>query len=227
MYPLSQAIREHGWENFDVTVIASGLESPELGYEVEKVAIKLYNARVPDGYNTCRGGSGGPGFKKEQIGWGFGSKHTPEARAKMAAARAGWKNPTARPFEFKGLRYGCMADCVKATGLSRNVLYGCLKRGVARYLEPMIPGTYGRPKGSRTSDAARQQMSATRHRNMPSVERPIEVDGTEYRSIIAAVGVSGYSRDQLKKKLKRGEARYLTPHPPALITNANAHLLKE
>jgi hypothetical protein len=218
MYPLSEAIREHGWENFDVFVIARDLDSAELGYEVEKAAIQIYKALTPSGYNTTAGGPGGPGFPDGTRGWTYGSQHTPEARAKMATARAGWKNPRARPFEFKGLRYGCMEDCVKATGLSRNVLYGCLKRGVARYLEPMVEGTYGRPKGSRTSDAARQKMSAARLRNLPSRERPIEVDGVEYRSIISAVGVSGYTRDQLKKKLKRGEARYLTPHPPGLIT---------
>ena len=217
MYPLSQAIREHGWENFDVSVVAAHLDSRELGYEVERAAIKVYNSLVPNGYNTSEGGPSRAGIPWKPPST-LGYHHTPEAKAKMAAARAGWKNPRARQFEFKGMSYGCMEDCARATGLTRNQLYGCIKRGVARYLKPMVEGTYGRPKGSRTSDAVKQQMSATRFRNLPSRERPIEVDGQEYRSIIAAVGVSGYTRDQLKKKLKRGEARYLTPHPPALIT---------
>jgi len=212
MYPLYQAAREHGWESFDVDILNRARSLDEL-QAMEKAAILLYRTLVPDGYNQILEDRDKVKWLTTTAGWNKGVKHTPKARARMAASHTGAQNHRARVFEYQGVVYPCMQDCAKITGLTRNQLYGRMKRGQARYLTAGIPGDYGAPHYRHTMET-RAKMSAYRREHHPR-RRAIVVDGQTYPSIIAAVGVSGYTRDQLKRLLKKGVATYVTTSAPS------------
>jgi group I intron endonuclease len=209
MYPLSVAIRTHGWENFDVSVLSNHAQSLRELRELEEAAIKLFHSLHPHGYNQVETGNSVGTLREpsHRPAWNRGVTHSDTTKALLSSQRQGADNARARAFEYLGVIYGCMQECVTATGLSRNALYGRLRKGLARYLEPGFPGEYGAPHYTHTEDTKRQ-MSAYRLLHHPR-RRAILLDGKEYVSIVSAVGVSGYSRDQIKKKLKKGEATYL------------------
>lgn len=211
MYPLSQAIREHGWDSFDVTVLSHARNLPEM-LEMERGAITLYRTLHPDGYNYLNGGGGDwlGGGGRGKVPWNRGKSHTDVAKARMSAARIGAKNYRARAIEFNGVTYPCVEDCCKATGLTRQQMYRRVKLGSATYLTPAIPGNYGPKRKPTISPEAREKMSERRTGAKNWHARRILVNGVEYPSILDAVGVSGYTRMQLRRLLRTGEATYLT-----------------
>jgi group I intron endonuclease len=212
MYPLYVDVRKYGWDAFDCGVLSHVQSYDEL-YAAEKAAILLFRAMEPTGYNQIFDDHDRQKYWKGRThaGWNKGIPHTPEARVKMSESHRGAENHRARAFEYQGIVYPCMQDAVKVTGLTRNQFYIRLKRGDAKYLTPGIPGKYGAPSFHHT-DEAKRKMSEYR-REHSARRRPILLDGKEYPSIVAAVGVSGYSRDQIKKQLKRGRATYLAAPP--------------
>src|SRR5258708_4224892 len=74
---IAQAIREHGWENFDVTVLATSKSHDQL-LAMEAETMKSLNTLAPNGYNRSTYGS---------HAWTF----TAEERAKISRSTKGRK----------------------------------------------------------------------------------------------------------------------------------------
>jgi group I intron endonuclease len=79
---LSKAIKKHGEESFEITVLASAIECVENLRELEKQLISQNNTVAPFGYNLTNGGDGV-----------FGFKHSKESIERMSAQRLGRKMP--------------------------------------------------------------------------------------------------------------------------------------
>lgn len=207
MYPLYVDARKYGWNAFDIGVLSHARSYDELN-AMERAAILLYRSLVPTGYNQILDDNDRQKYSTNlPCGWNKGIPHTKEAKAKISAALSGASNHRSRAFEYGGIVYPCMQDCVKATGLTRNQFYTRIKSGAARYLTPGVPGRYGAPHYQHTEQAKRRMSEYRREHS--ARKRPILLDGQQHSSITAAVGVSGYSRDQIKRKLKQGIATYL------------------
>ncbi len=170
------AIRDDGWENFDVVVLAQPSTRGEL-LSMERVAIASANTMIPDGYNMTAGGDGQwkrpmtdkakaaiSAANSDRRPWNFGVKTGPmsedsrrkmsesrkgkttwnkgispssETRAKIAASsRHGASQWQARPLEYLGVRYDCITDACKATGLSMMQIRYRLQTGRAKDLRP-------------------------------------------------------------------------------------------
>jgi len=76
------AIRRYGAGAFEFKVLAVGPSGPWLN-DLEIRAVEAWNS-FNKGYNDTKGGDGGRGSKAR-----LGKTHTPEVRAKIAAARRG------------------------------------------------------------------------------------------------------------------------------------------
>ena len=59
---LQRAVKKYGIDVFDFTHIANAF-SWEMACDLEKMLIKEYNSRAPNGYNLTDGGDGGNGYK--------------------------------------------------------------------------------------------------------------------------------------------------------------------
>lgn len=90
---IAQAIREHGWENFDVAVIATANSLDEL-LTMEAEIMRRLNTLTPNGYNRSSYGS---------HGWNF----TAEERATISKATKG-----RQPWNM-GLSTGPMPEATK------------------------------------------------------------------------------------------------------------------
>jgi len=77
------AIRKYGVENFEWKIIRYCKTKEELNKQ-EKYYIKIYNTKIPNGYNLGSGGEGGD--------YWLGRKHTKEAKQKMSSKMMGNKN---------------------------------------------------------------------------------------------------------------------------------------
>lgn len=90
---LSQAIRKHGKDAFDVSTVASALpgSSIEALFNLERAVIAQERTKCPVGYNMTDGGDGTIGYvyTPEQCAARARRKHSAETRAKMSAARKG------------------------------------------------------------------------------------------------------------------------------------------
>jgi len=63
-YPIHNAIKKHGVENFKTEVIDYGMSREDLD-EKEKMYIRFYNSIVPNGYNIQLGGTTAGKFSEE------------------------------------------------------------------------------------------------------------------------------------------------------------------
>lgn len=83
------AIQKYGWDNFDHEILFSDL-SPEEAFAKEQELILEFDSRdYRKGYNCSSGGEcGAVGCSGERHHM-YGKHHTPEARAKISAARIG------------------------------------------------------------------------------------------------------------------------------------------
>jgi len=220
-YPLASAIREYGWDAFEVTELGRAESAKQLA-EMEKAAIVLYNSLVPHGYNLSPGGPGsGPMSEatreKQRLAhlgrtpWITGKQHTPEVKAKMSATRKGhgWNQ---RAVEFNGVAYPSAALAARAHSLSLTQMRRRLALGLARYLEPSkLPAGFGGwNKGKTASAEARRKMSEARKGRTFWKMRAIAYQGVTYPSVDAAMTATGLSRQNFKTLVKRGEAQYLT-----------------
>ncbi len=173
---LHVAIREDGWEQFDVLILAQPDNRVDL-LAMERAAIAAANTMTPNGYNMTAGGDGQWGrpmtpkaklaisqANSDRHPWNFGKKTGPmslESRQKMSTARLGkttWnkgvspslevrakmsasaprgaKQWQARPLELDGVRYDCIRDACRATGLSVMQVRYRLQTGRAKDLRP-------------------------------------------------------------------------------------------
>jgi hypothetical protein len=155
---LHQAIRDDGWEQFEVVELARPTSYQEL-LAMEVAAIAALGTLTPHGYNMTAGGIGqhlramteknkaaisranrgkptwntglktGPlsaelrkrlsEARKGQRAWNKGIPQSEEAKAKMRLnQKRGGAHPKARPIEYEGVRYPCVRDACKATGLT-------------------------------------------------------------------------------------------------------------
>ena len=91
---IDRSIKEHGWENFTVEVLAVCETIDELN-ECEKKKILEHNTKSPNGYNLTDGGEGIPGYKAPPelsarlSAQRKGRKITPEQAAKISATMTG------------------------------------------------------------------------------------------------------------------------------------------
>lgn len=207
---IAMAIRENGWENFEVSEVATASSHEEL-MSLERSAIALHKTLSPLGYNMDPGGGGLVPSSKKIVAWNKGIPHTAEARAKMSETRKGGRNARARKIEYHGVEYPCVEDACKALGLSRGQMNRRLKLGFAKFLTPAIVGNYGQQnKGKKASDEARAKMSAARKGKPMWQTRAIAFNGVRYDSIQLACEATGLSRMQMKTRLKNGVAVYVT-----------------
>lgn len=217
-YPLAVAIREYGWDNFEVLELSKPCTVEEM-WEMEKAAILLHRALVPTGYNLSAGGAGSsyqrtPEVRAKQaeaMRGRRGYRHSDAAKAKMADARSGSKNWRARPVEYHGVVYTCIKDAALANDLSSSQMQRRLRSGAARYLTPMKanasrPG----PKGFTHSAESRHRMSEQRQGARHWHARRVEVDGVEYSSILDAAKALSVTRQYIRTKINNGSARYLS-----------------
>lgn len=209
MVLIAKAIREHGWDAFEVMELNRAKTYAEL-MEMEKAAIVLYQTVTPNGYNILPGGGGlNSPFVKSHPAWNKGVPHTVEARKKMSMATRGEKNFRARSIRIYGVEYPTMNDACSALGLSRAQLYRRIAVGVADYVTAGRPGSYGRTTYSASMET-RAKMSAARKGAKNWNARQVEYDGQVYPSIEDACQATGLTRQQFKGRLKNGAARYLT-----------------
>jgi len=85
---LYAAIQKYGWENFEHKTLAAGL-TLEQANEMEAALISEHNTMSPNGYNLRTGGANSfhsDETKKRQREVKLGTKHTPEAIAKISRA---------------------------------------------------------------------------------------------------------------------------------------------
>jgi group I intron endonuclease len=80
-YLISCAIREYGWENFEVVVLGTAKTFEEL-MEMESAAIRTYGTFAPQGYNMT---AGGVGTKDRRHG-----EHTRRAISARTQGRRPW-----------------------------------------------------------------------------------------------------------------------------------------
>jgi group I intron endonuclease len=109
--PIKNAIKEHGRDNFSITVLEEG--DIDYCYSRESFWITDKNSMTPVGYNVCTGGRGSRGLTGELNGmfgrkgplhpnygkpaYMFGKRHTEETKRLMSATRKGRKaSPEAR-----------------------------------------------------------------------------------------------------------------------------------
>lgn len=170
---IAQAIREHGWENFDVAVIATA-DSLESMLEIEAKAIEALNSLTPNGYNRSSYGS---------HRWNF----TDAEKDRISASTQGRKPWNA------GIQTGPMPESVKEKQRRSH-------RG-------QLPWNLG----LKASDEMRLRLrEAHRECEYRKNERAIEYQGTAYRSIAIACRVTGLTKMQMKYRLRKGEAIYLS-----------------
>ena len=210
MQLLARAIREHGWESFDVFTLARANSIEEL-MEMEHAAVLRWGTLHPDGYNQL-GGGGGWLDRPTQTGrpaWNKGVPAKEETKALLSSLRTGGKNPRTRAVEYQGIQFPSLKSCREATGLSYQQAYRRIHLGLMTYLTPGVPGHY---VGNRhkPSPEARRKMSEAHSGAKHYRARAILIDGVAYPSITDAARDSDYSYMQLKTRLKDGRATYLT-----------------
>ena len=93
--------------------------------------------------------------------------------------------------------------------------------------QPWNSGPTGLPawnRGKPSSDEARRKMALAKREFLDKHPTPIEMYGVVYKSIADAVRQSGFSRMQVKYRLRTGRARYLyeQKHTGTTPTNAKA-----
>lgn len=171
---LHVAIREHGWDAFEVTILAQPSSRKDL-MMMERAAIAAANTFTPNGYNQTSGGDGqwnrpmtqkakiaisnansnrkpwnywtktGPmsdesrkkmsDARKGQRPWNVGIPHSDETKEKLkASAPKGSAQWQARPLEYMGVRYDCIREACRATGLSVMQIRYRLQTGRAKDL---------------------------------------------------------------------------------------------
>lgn len=220
-YPLLQAIRDLGWEHFEATEL-SRAESSADALQMEKAAIVLFKALVPNGYNLTPGGNAKGVISestRQKLSKAMQGRKppvlTPEGRARMIAKRSGSNNWRARPIEYHGTAYRSVVDAMEATGLTRNQFNRRLKLGLATYLTPVDPrlehlslGSWN--KGRRHTPEELVRMSASRKGAQNWNARAVEIEGIAYPCLDDAAKALGLSRGQIYRRITRGAARFLT-----------------
>lgn len=209
-YVIASAIREFGWDSFDVEVLSTSATTYAELCEQERAAITLYGTMHPRGYNQLGGGGGGfHGRYDHRQAWNRGIPMASDVKAKVSASTSGHQNHRARAVEFDGVTYGCLQACADALGLTRAQVALRIRKGHGRYLKPGITVAPYRREFV-VSVEARAKMSAARRGAKHYRARRISVDGVEYASITDAEGVSGHTRMQLRSMLRDGRAQYLS-----------------
>jgi group I intron endonuclease len=223
-WPLAVAIRQDGWENFETTTVVR-CASKEEAYQKERDAIALYNTLVPNGYNSTPGGPGLQGrvvsavtrAKLRQANLGKKFTQTPEAYAKLCARaqeRRGSANLRARSVTYHDVTYPSILDAMAATGLSRGQMTNRLRAGLAVYAAPpkamLAPGMGKWNIGKTHSAETKAKMSAARSGAKNWNARAIELDGVVYACTTDAQTATGLTRNEIRGRIKRGDAKYLT-----------------
>lgn len=171
---IAQAIREHGWGDFDVAVIATATTHAQLLLEESKAIARLGTLH-PNGYNRSSFGANA---------WRF----TDAEKQRISDARMGM-----RPWNY-GLSTGPMPESVKEKQRVTHIGQKAWNKGIAHTDESRL----------RMREA---HASMERHYN----ERAIEYQGTTYRSIAIACHMTGLTKMQMKYRLRKGEATYVSP----------------
>lgn len=219
-YPLAEAIRVDGWDSFETTTLAFCSSKQDM-YAKEIAAIALFETLHPRGYNQSLGGPGLGGREvtqdtRDKLSQAMKgrkpAKLTPAGRERMIAKRSGARNWRARAVTYQDVTYACILDLMNATGLSRGQVLNRRKAGFVLYAEP--PKTQHRwgfwNKGKTASAEMRAKMSLA-HRGAKNWNaRAVEIDGTVYPSTVDAEAATGLTRNMIRGRIKRGEARYVS-----------------
>jgi len=94
--PLYKAIRNYGWENFDVSVLLENIEDQNEVNHWETIFINVYKSKIDkNGYNLANGGFGCSGFKM-----------TNEAKIKISESKKGKKQSKEHIAKLSKVRKG-------------------------------------------------------------------------------------------------------------------------
>lgn len=216
--PLADAIREYGWEAFDVEEL-SRCSSKSQMYEREQQCIAIFNTMAPHGYNMTIGGTAisvRSEETREKLRRALKAhpmpKPSPEAFRHGAEKRRGAANCRARAIEYRGVVYQAISEAVAATGLSRSQMNRRLANGAAQFVgyARVAPPVGHWNKGRKHTPEAVAKISATRKGAKNWNARQVEIAGTVYACLDEAATANGLSRGQVYRRIKRGTARFLT-----------------
>lgn len=208
MFLIAQAIREHGWDQFEVSTVATHDSVQEM-VDAEKQAIVQYGTLMPSGYNQRFGVCDDYMFKSTlgRPSPTRGRKLSAEVRARMSASSMGMST---RAIRYQRVRYKSVKECAEANGLSRGQIYHLIRCGKVKYLEPQITRPQaGARIGRVVSDATRLRMREGQRTSPHSRLKPVEFNGVRYAAVVDAASANGLTVPQMKYRIRTGRARFI------------------
>ncbi len=157
---LSNAIRKHGWEAFEVSILVESWDAVYTKDVLEPLLIKEHGTfyELGAGYNMTWGGEGTLGYKRtpeqcahlSQIKTGVKQNLTPEQRALRSARFSGENNPN----------YGVKTTPEKAAKISAGIKKALAEgRGRSEWTPERRAKASAVHKGKKASEESRRRMS--------------------------------------------------------------------
>lgn len=179
------AILKYGWDNFTHDILVEGLSYDEA-CSAERDYIKMYNAKVPDGYNLTDGGEGTTGY--------IPSKEWRKRRSELTSKG---NNPKAKKVLYDDMVFDTVIDCAEFLGVTSDHIYRWV-RG-----RSVIPKEYAEKGLSLLGVEPVYKLKANYKKNETHKLKVIYC-GIIYKSISECAKVIGVSPDVLTRWL-RGE----------------------
>lgn len=179
------AILKYGWDNFTHDILLENL-SYEEACEEERNYIKIYNSKVPNGYNLTNGGEGTTGFVPTQ-----------EWRDRRSELVTKGNNPKAKRVIYDGMIFDTVVDCAEFLGVTSDHIYRWV-RG-----RSIIPKEYA-DKGLRLLGVKPVYKLEANYKHRDTRNLQVLYCGVIYESISDCAKVIGVSFNVLSSWL-RGE----------------------
>ena len=196
---LHQAIKQDGWDVFDVCVLANPL-SHETLMEMEKIMIAEHGTMAPNGYNMTRGGLGQ-----------YDRPMNAKAKQSISFANSGRK-PWNAGKATGPLSYAHRQKLSKARRGKSSWNKGIptkeeTKARISDALTGRLAWNAGKKTGptNLTVEGRRRMSEAKRGSRGPCIV-PVIADGVEYCSISEAARALGLTQMQMRYRLKTGRA---------------------
>ncbi len=192
---LHKAIGKYGREAFTVEALAQCADRQSLN-EAEQFWIGELGTMSPAGYNMTLGGGGVSGFKrseefKRQVGdRARGVKMSPEARAKMSAAKKGKRPPNAVIAAVIASHQRAPISAERRAKMNAGLKGRKLS---PEHIEKMRASKIGKSMPESVKEALR---------------RSVIIDGQEFRSIGDAALAQGVTAATIARRIERGAPGY-------------------
>lgn len=199
---LSNAIRKHGWDAFDCTVLVEGWDIDYIKDELEPHFIKEYETyyELGKGYNMTYGGEGTLGYKRtpEQCANMSkrmkGRKPSEETRQRMSIANSGEGNPN------YGNRHNEETRAKISAGIKQALTEG---RGVPVWTPERRAKVSAAHKGKIVSEEARRNMSKAQ------LGKPGHPHTEEHKQYMSEIMKGRIVKKESSDKLVLSAARHL------------------